>query len=141
MLSNERLLLFDKKYDWEQDRTPKKNLRIHALMAVGPLYQYRDDAPMVPGPKLVWQFKIQENVIDAAMARKPYKFSAVLPIKEIAKIGMQTKTGAETLMSLIGDRVYAKEMEALRAVGGGGASRGGGGRGGGGSGGGSRYSD
>lgn len=124
MLSNERLLLFNTKWDWEQDRQPKKNIRIHSLMDVGPLYEYRDDAPMVPGPTRVWQFKIRENVIDDAMARVPFKFSNVLPIKEVCKLGLLDRETTVALREAVAQRVAAKTRDALEGSGGQRGSRG-----------------
>ena len=128
MLSSERLLVFNRKSDWEQDRQPKKNIRIHQLIEVGPLYQYKDEAPMVPGPGLVWQFKIRENVVDASITHVPFKFSSVLPIKELCKLGTANRAMTVALRDAVMARVMEKELVALEGSGGtegtGGQSRG-----------------
>ena len=60
MLTDRQMMLYKTKWDWEQDMVPEKIVKLHNLMLVGEMYLWQDEAPVVPGPTKVFQFKIKE---------------------------------------------------------------------------------
>ena len=118
------MLLYKTKWDWEQDMAPEKIVKLHKLMLVGELYLWQDEAPVVPGPTKVFQFKIKENMPVHTPAHMHHKFSLALPVSEVCKFGSQNRESTLALIELLRQRVLTLQDTALRSQGSGGGKYG-----------------